>query len=158
MKNTKLFLCFIGLLAFAIGPAVAGEETLPYTLVTKVVGELVHDDPAIEGLALGAGQAVGVAYFEDGRIAAKEYVFLRFAGEKTPWPLPGFSNYVFQNGDSLQLSFTYGPTDEGVSVDYTILSGTGAYSGATGDGRLLRVKAAWKDAILWKGSLRVVTP
>lgn len=139
-------------------PAVAAEETLNLRLVTRDIVDAVHTDSAIEGLALGAHEAVGVAVFDDGRIAYKEYVWIGYEGENAPNPQPGFSSYVFQNGDSLQLSFMAGPRDDGFYVDYTVLSGTGAYAGATGTGQIKAAEASWDDAGYFEGSITVTTP
>ncbi len=145
------------LLAF-VQPVSAAEQTLNFRLVTRDISEAVHTNENIEGLRLSAVQAVGVAVFDDGRLAYKEYVNLSYEGENAPAKQPGFSSYVFQNGDSLQVSFEYGPGEGGYFVDYTILSGTGAYAGATGTGRIAYVDSAWDDATLFEGSFTVTTP
>jgi hypothetical protein len=126
--------------------------------VTRVIAEETHTDPKIENLSLGAGQSIGVAIFDDGRIAYKEYVYLSYAGENAPPKQPGFSSYTFENGDSFQVSFVYGPGEGGFFVDYTVLSGTGAYAGATGTGQIAIAPAEWGDATLWQGSITLVTP
>ena len=50
--------------------------------------------------------AVGVAVFEDGRIAFKEFVF---AGDTTEDGSrgTGYSTYTFQNGDALNFSLSF---------------------------------------------------
>ena len=90
-------------------PVAAAEETLSFRLVTRIISVASHTDGNVEGLKLTAGQSVGVAVFDDGRLAAKEYVYLSYSGENAPAMQPGYSSYVFQNGDSLQVSFEYGP-------------------------------------------------
>jgi len=40
-------------------------------------------------------------------------------------------------------------------VTYDVLSGSDAYGGATGTGKLLLVPAKWGDATLFKGSIDV---
>lgn len=144
-------------LAFGGGAATAGEETLSFRLVTTNVASLSHDDPAIEGLQIEASKAVGVAVFEDGRLAYKEYIALSYASDP-PTMSPGFSSYVFENGDSLQVSFTAGPSDGGFVVNYTVLSGTGAYEGATGTGKISAAASSWNQATLFVGSIDVTTP
>ena len=156
MRSSILIFALSGL-SILSGAANAGEETLPFKLVVRDLAELTHSEPATEGVGMAAYQSIGVAVFDNGRLAYKEFVNVAM-NVNPPVKSPGFSNYVFANGDSLQVSFLAGPGDGGFFVDYTILSGTGAYAGATGDGRLQAMDASWADATLFEGAFRVVTP
>lgn len=148
----------IAIITLAALPASAAEETLNFRLVVTDTETGEHTDPAIEGFALGAVKSVGVAMLEDGRIAYKEFVRIDMAGDGAPTRQPGYSNYKFENGDSLQVAFTAGAVEGGYTVEYEVLSGTGAYSNATGTGRLDLVPTEWSDASLFEGSITVSTP
>ena len=156
MRSSILILALCGL-SILSGAAHAGEETLPFRLVVRDLAELTHSEQAVEGVGMTAYQSIGVAIFDDGRLAYKEFVNIGMS-VNPPVKSPGFSNYIFANGDSLQVSFLAGPDEGGFFVDYKILSGTGAYDGATGDGRLQAMEASWTDATLFEGAFRVITP
>ncbi len=82
-------------------------------------------------------------------------------GENAPDREPGYSNYVFANGDSLQVAFMSGPDEASgdYTVEYDIRSGTGAYAGARGTGHLVLQPSEWgEDAALFEGSFTVQTP
>ena len=151
-------ICTVVLLTLPTQPVWAGEETLSFRLVTRAIDVSTHTDDNIEGLGLSAGQSVGVAVFDDGRLAYKEYVYLGYEGENAPAKQPGFSSYTFENGDSFQVSFMYGAGDAGYSVEYEVISGTGAYAGATGTGQIILGETKWDQALFWEGSINLVTP
>jgi hypothetical protein len=104
-----------------------------------------------------ANEAVGVAYFEDGRVAFKRFAIATIAGEDEGSYI-GLSTYTFENGDALNLKFTGGWSPEGQTVEYTVLSGGGAFEGATGTGELTGVDNSWEDANLLEGSFTLQVP
>ena len=122
-----------GLLAASLAlplPAVAEEVALSFRLLTHNVTRTSQQ--------IGSGSQygeiwVGTAVFDDGRMAGKEFVTIgrdsASAGE-----FMGYSTYFFENGDSVETSFTATWGADGVKGDYTVLGGTGAYEGATGTG------------------------
>ena len=106
---------------------------------------------------MGSGPAAGVAVFEDGRIAYKDFVvFTDGTAEEGEWR--GYSTYTFENGDLLTLKFTGGWSASGSGGDYEVLSGTGAFEGATGTGRFDGVQTAWEGASLFNGSFDLDVP
>lgn len=139
------------------GMAVAEQVTLPFRLVTQDVQSASFDAPAGDGRSVSLGQKVGTAVFEDGRIAHKTFVVLGDNGTDSG-TFSGYSAYVFENGDRLDLRFTGGWSSEGVGGDYEVISGTGAYEGATGTGRFDAAGADWTDATLWTGRLVLDLP
>ena len=89
-----------------VGPAVAEEQILRFRLVVSYTGVAMSENPGVPGHMVGAGEAVGVAVFEDGRIAFKNFVIsMDETGEARR--ASGYSTYTFENGDSLNLKFTY---------------------------------------------------
>ena len=149
---------FLGLIAivsaFASGGVAAEEETLKFRLVTRMVDGTFIEASNIEGRSVGAGKYAGVAVFEDGRLANKEFV-LSMDNRGPEGTYVGYSTYTFENGDSLTLSFTGGWGESGAGGDYVVLSGTGAYEGATGSGRFDAVEVSWDSAELYDGSITV---
>jgi hypothetical protein len=151
MKASKLT-CAAGLVAYlAAGSAAAEEQTLRFRLVVSTPEVTFTEFAAAPGAMVGAGEAVGVAVFEDGRIAFKNFVVSEHGIGETG-SANGYSTYTFQNGDSLTLSFTAGWTAEGVKGDYVLLSGTGAYEGAKGTGHFESVEEPWENADMFDGS------
>ena len=150
---------FLGPLAIALvlatGNVSAEEQTLTFRLVTRMVSTTFVDAPNVEGRSVGAGQYAGVAVFEDGRIANKEFV-LSMDNKGAEGVYSGYSTYTFENGDSLTMSFTGGWNADRNGGDYQILSGTGAYEGATGTGSFDAVKNSWENASLWDGKFTVM--
>lgn len=139
---------------FAAGSAGAAEQAMKFRLVTMPVSTSFDNVPNAEGHALGVGKYVGVAVFEDGRIAVKDFVLtMDKAGKEATYT--GYSSYTFQNGDSLNLKFNGASSPEGNGGDYEVLSGTGAFEGASGTGRFDLSKAPWKNAYYWNGSFKL---
>lgn len=135
--------------AMVVGSAaMAEEQTLKFKLVTHKVSGPYLQAANVEGHGVGAGEYVGVATFEDGRIAFKEFVLVS-DGSDIEGTYSGYSTYTFQNGDSLTLRFTGGWNSKGDGGDYDVLSGTGAFKGATGNGRFDAVEEAWDNANLY---------
>ena len=150
---------FVGLLALVsiltTGSVAAEEETLKFRLIITTISGNFFDAPDIEGQSVGTFQKAGVAVFEDGRLAFKQFV-VSIDNRGAEGNYAGYSTYTFQKGDSLTLKFTgeWGPKGDG--GDYEVLSGTGDYEGATGTGRFDAVKNAWDDALLYDGSITIV--
>ena len=137
--------------------AFAGEQLLEFKFVTKRIDAKIVEAPKIDGQTLMVSKAFGVAYFKDGRIAVKDFVFsadlLKGAG-----PIRGYSTYTFEDGSSITASFT-GEIKEGVPHGvYTILSGTGTYANATGKGSFDGIPSRFEGASLLNGKLEVKTP
>ena len=138
--------------------ALAGEQHLEFKLVVRPVDVKTVEAPNIPGRTEGAGQWFGVAYFSDGRVAAKDFIneadLLNGLGS-----IKGYSTYTFTDGSSITASFTGEFQETGVHGRYTILSGTGAYEHATGTGTFDSVPTKWKDgASLLNGTFDVKTP
>ncbi len=133
------------------GSVAAEEKTLNFRLVTTMKSGAVLPAANVEGRSIGAGDYVGVAVFEDGRVAFKEFVMMMDAA-KAEGSYSGYSTYTFPNGDSLTLKFVGGWGEKRSGGDYEVLSGTGTYEGATGTGRFDALKENWDGANLFEGS------
>ena len=125
-------------------------------MTTKISGAVL---PAanVEGRSIGAGDYVGVAVFDDGRIAFKKFVMMMEAA-KAEGSYSGYSTYTFQNGDSLTLKFVGGWGEKRDGGDYEVLSGTGAFKGATGTGGFEALEENWDGANLYEGSFKLTLP
>lgn len=127
---------------------------MKFQLVTMPVSSSFDNVPNAEGHALGVGKYAGVAVFEDGRIAFKDFVLtMDKAGKEGTYT--GYSTYTLQNGDSLNLKFEGAFSSKGNGGDYKVLSGTGAFEGASGTGRFDAKKDPWAGAFLWDGSFKL---
>jgi hypothetical protein len=138
--------------------AIAGGQTLEFKLVTRAVDAKSVQAPNIEGRTLTAGNFFGVAYFNDGRVAVKDFIgaadLLKGKGS-----FNGYSTYTFEDGATLTLSYVAKSTDAGLHGDYTVISGTGAYTNATGSGVFDSVPTKWTDgATLFNVKIDVTTP
>jgi hypothetical protein len=163
MSNTHTYNCLGALISAAalfaspVG-ALAGEQTLEFKLVTRAIDAKVVKAANIEGRMLIAGDYFGVAYFKDGRVARKDFIgaadLLKGTGS-----FRGYSTYTFEDGDTLVLSYVAESKDTGLHGDYTVVSGTGAYSNATGSGVFDSVQTKWgDDATLFNVKIDVKTP
>ena len=78
MRNSRT--CFLGFLLGAASliaastAALAGEQVLEFKLVTKAIDPKVVQASNIEGQTMSTSNAFGVAFFKDGRVAAKDFI------------------------------------------------------------------------------------
>lgn len=153
MTSPRLVCIATASLLASAGVAAAEEQTLQFRLVTQQVGQPT-DLPAIGGHELMAGRYMGVAVFADGRIAHKRFVGIEdVAGDAGTFK--GYSTYTFQNGDSLTLAYTGKWDGEGLLGEYRMISGTGAYEGATGTGSFTMQEEPWDEAYLYEGTIKL---
>ena len=157
MALAKVALAFIVTGLLSSGAAWAQEQTLPFKLVITTTSDETMELPSFTDQSVMAHEAVGVAYFEDGRIAFKRFAMAAVGGqEEGNWL--GLSTYTFENGDALNVTFTGNWSPDGAEVNYTVLSGEGAFEGATGTGKITGVNASWEDASLFEGSFTIQVP
>ena len=135
----------------------ASEVTLKFRLVTTDTSATVLEAANVAGRVVGAHDAVGVAVFEDGRLALKRFVYTD-DGTEAEGDMKGYSTYTFENGDSITASFTGGWDAQGLGGDYTVLSGTGGYAGATGTGHFGTTTVPWEGAARFDGSFTLEVP
>jgi hypothetical protein len=157
MALTRIALVTLTTGLLSSGAVLAEEQTLRFKLVITTTRDAPMDLPSITDRSLVASEAVGVAQFEGGRVAFKRFSLATIRGkEDGNWM--GLSTYTFENGDALNLQFSGSWSPEGSQVEYTLLSGEGAFEGATGTGELAGIVTAWKDALLFEGSFTLQVP
>lgn len=157
IRKAACWAMFAGGLAFAqVVPA--GEHELNYRLVTRGIDVKVEKVAEVEGQMVSTGRYGGTAVFEDGRIANKEFVFA-FDFRKGAGPFFGYSTYTFTDGSMLVMRFE-GTLESGKPMrgEYTVLSGSGIYEGATGSGYFEKDSEPWEKANLFNGKLSISTP
>jgi hypothetical protein len=158
ITNARLFHALLLAATFMIcfahtAPATAEEQTLRFKLVTQQVG-VPTVLPEIGGHKVTVGQYMGVAMFEDGRIAHKTFVNIDDDTAEAG-SFKGYSTYTFQDGDSLTLSYTGGWDASGMTGHYEVISGTGKFAGATGTGSFTAEDEPWDEAMLLDVSLNL---
>ena len=134
-------------------PAAAEEQTLHCKLVTHRL-DAPAALPEIAGHSVDAGQYMGVATCDDGRIAYKRFV-VTSDGAGQSGSFKGYSTYTFENNDALTLSFTGTWDASGERGDYTLVSGTGKFAGATGTGSFKALDEPWEEANLYDISFKL---
>jgi hypothetical protein len=87
--------------------SVAQEQTLKGRLVVTQPTGTSTALPSYGGHTFNANKYSGVAVFEDGRVAYKQYIESSDDTE-AGGDFKGYSIYTFQNGDSLTMSYTGG--------------------------------------------------
>jgi hypothetical protein len=153
-SHTLRLVAAFGLVVLAHpGPAAAEEQTLRFRLVVQPV-EVPDPLPEIGGHKVSAGKYMGVAVFEDGRIAHKRFVHVS-DDTADGGSFKGYSTYTFENGDSLILGYTGQWDANGLSGFYQVISGTGEFAGATGTGSFKNVDDPWDVANLLDGSFTI---
>jgi hypothetical protein len=140
-------------LMFHAHTAAAEGQTLRFKLVTQQVG-VPSELPEIGGHKVSVGQYMGVATFEDGRIAYKRFVDMSDDTAEAG-SFKGYSTYTFVNGDALTLTYTGTWDSNGTRGDYTVISGTGKFVGVTGTGSFKSLKEPWDSASLYDVSLNL---
>jgi len=128
-------------------PATAEEQTFKGRLVVNQPTGTSTALPSFGGHTFNANKYSGVAVFEDGRVAYKQYIE---SSDDTAagGDYKGYATYTFQNGDSLTMSYTGGWKGNGFDGEYKILSGVGAYAGASGTGAFKSVEEPWQEAAM----------
>jgi len=155
-RSVALLICGVAPLAFVVSTAYAAERTLEFQLVTKNLDPRTLDAPNIEGQTITQSKAFGVTVSKDGRIGTKEYIIANDMNKGVGNSF-GYSTYTFDDGTlAARFSLMIGP--QGVHGEYKILSGTGAYAGASGTGTLDSIPSAIKNAGFFRVKMQVVTP
>jgi hypothetical protein len=134
----------------------AGEKTLEFQLVTKYLDPRTLDAPNVEKQTITQSKAFGVAVFKDGRIGTKDFIVAndRHGDAGTAF---GYSTYTFEDGSiTARFTFTFDP--QVGHGEYKILSGTGAYAGATGSGTFDRLPNPLTATGRYQVKLQIVTP
>src|SRR5437773_5224711 len=146
-------------LACAFGQvATAGEQVLEFKLVVKAIAVKSLEAPNIEGQSVTLTKMHGVAFFKDGRVASKEFIF-NTDYNKGSGPFFGYSTYQFEDGSSITARFA-GTARAGQPThgEYTVISGTGVYAGAKGTGTFDGVPSKLTGANLLNGKFTITTP
>jgi hypothetical protein len=149
----------LALLACTCGQqATAGEQVLEFKLVVKLIDPKPLDAPNVEGQVVLLTKAYGVAFFKDGRVASKDFIF-NADYNKGSGPFFGYSTYQFEDGSSIIARFA-GTQRAGLMThgEYTVISGTGAYAGAKGTGSFDGVAHKLTGANLLNGKFTITTP
>jgi len=138
--------------------AIAAEQILEFKLVVKLIDPKTLEAPSVEGQVVLLSKAHGVAFFKDGRVASKDFIFSSDYN-KGSGPFFGYSTYQFEDGSSITARFA-GTQRAGQMThgEYTVISGTGAYAGAKGTGSFDGVPHKLTGANLLNGKFTITTP
>ena len=147
------------LVLFAVDVS-AAEETLECRLYMSRATEITDRvEPTFSPVVLGTLRRSAACVFADGRVAEKQFVEISAErdGGATGTDV-GYSVYGFENGDTLMARFEGGWGADGYSGEYEILSGTGRFEGASGDGTITGVASEWKTTDIVDIVLNVTMP
>jgi hypothetical protein len=157
-KQTSAAVVF-AVLACSFGQAAtAGEQVLEFKLLTKPIEAKVLEAPNVDGQVVILNRMYGAAFFKDGRVASKEFIFSADYN-KGSGPFFGYSTYQFEDGSTITARFA-GTSRAGQLLrgDYTVISGTGTYAGAKGTGSFDGVPHRLTGASLYNGKFTITTP
>ena len=145
-------------ISFLAQGALAAEHALEFKLVVAPVEVKSFEISNVEGQNVSLMKMNGVAFFRDGRVASKNFVF-NVDYNKGSGPFFGYSTYQFEDGSSITARFA-GTQRAGQPAhgEYTVLSGTGAYAGAKGTGTFDAVPHKLTGASLLNGKFSITTP
>jgi hypothetical protein len=139
-------------------PVAAADKTLEFKLVVKLFEPRALEAPNVPGQMVTQAKAFGVGIFKDGRIAVKDFIVVSDLN-KGVGSMFGYSTYSFDDGSTITTHFTAEfKENQPVHGEYKILSGTGAYAGATGMGTLDSISSQFKGANMYNIRLNVKTP
>jgi hypothetical protein len=158
-RRHTLAAAIAALFGLTAGPvAVAAEHNLEFRLVVMPVEAKSFEIANIEGQNVSLTKMNGVAFFKDGRVAAKHFVF-QVDYNKGSGPFYGYSTYTFEDGSSITARFA-GTQRAGQPAhgEYTVLSGTGTYAGAKGSGSFDSAPHKLSGASLLNGKFSLTTP
>lgn len=138
--------------------ATAAEKTLEFKLVVKQYDQKTLEAPNVPGQIVTESRAFGVGIFQDGRIAAKDFIVVSDLN-KGVGSMYGYSTYTFDEGSTITARFTADlKPNQPIHGEYKIVSGTGVYAGATGTGTLDGIPHKFKEANVLNIKLNVSTP
>ncbi len=159
MSKHKSTAVVLAVLAFTLGqPAAAGEHNLEFKLVVKPIEVKSLEAANVEGQSVAVMKMHGVAFFKDGRVASKDFVYSSDFN-KGSGPYFGYSTYQFEDGSTITARFA-GTQRAGQPThgEYTVLSGSGVYAGAKGSGSFDSVAHKLTGASLLSGKFSITTP
>ncbi len=158
LKNIGMAMVGAGL-TMACGVASANEETLECKLyIAESMDQTSTYMVDSANSTLKSIRRAGVCVFADGRVADKQFIIgMNIQDGGSSADAVGISVYTFESGDSLTLSFTGGWDKGPFAGKYTVMSGTGAYRGATGNGTIDGVDGPWKSTSVVDIRIDVVT-
>lgn len=124
----------------------------------KLFEQRALEAPDVPNQMITQSKAFGVGIFKDGRIAVKDFAVVSDLN-KGVGSMYGYSTYSFDEGSTITARFTAEfKANQPVHGEYKILSGTGAYAGATGAGTLDSIPSQFKGVNMYNIRLNVAMP
>lgn len=146
-------------LSIVCGVASAGEQTLECKLyIAQSLDHISTYTVESANSTLESMRRGGLCVFADGSIADKQFVISTNVREDgSAGDSVGVSVYTLESGDSLTLSFSGGWDKGPFTGEYAVMSGTGAFQGATGTGTINGVDSPWKSTSVVDIRIEVMT-
>jgi hypothetical protein len=156
LYRASAFVATLSLL-FSLPTAVAfaGEKTLEFHTIVKYLEPHTLTAANLEDQTITQGKGFGVAVFKDGRLGSLDFIFAADK-QKSAGSASGFGTYTFEDG-TITERFTLAIDGKQARGEYKILSGTGAYAGATGGGTLESLPNPYTGDRLYQVKMHVVT-
>ena len=129
----------IGLFALAILGRTAGAETLKWRQGLRIGKAESTPVGNMPGRVVGTGESTGVAFFENGEVAATVNKFTFFYTDGSG-PAESFGLYTFEDGSTFVINFPLVSTankHERTTVfegDFSFIYGSGRFAGIKGSG------------------------
>ena len=138
-------------IAASIAAASAGEKTLEFKLFTALGEPETPKAANLDGQSAAQPRA-GIVVLKDGRIGTEDFIVV-LDNNKGSATVSGRGAYTFDDG-SITAQFS-GTLTHGA---YKILSGTGAYAGATGSGTYDSLPNPQANTRTYRVTLEILTP
>lgn len=145
--------------AFLIGSiAHAQDESLKCRLLSKAISDTNYTLPGENG-SISAFRDTGICVTEQGKLFDKNFVAVNTAkSDFSEGQYKGFSSYTDEEGNTLLLEFTGAWGTGGNIGEYTVLSGSGKYQGASGTGTIKGMDSPWESTSWFEIEINLVLP
>jgi hypothetical protein len=136
---------FFGIFVFTGANADSTNETIRCRISARDI-ESAFLDEVMPNLKFKSTLAWAHGICDDGRLITKDYIYSQIH-VRDDGDVVGYSVFTFDDGSAFVARFLGGWNVQGLSGNYTLLSGEGKYATARGSGTFAGVASPWKHAV-----------